>query len=120
MANQFTKQNNQPGRVKYPGPKFKHMTRNYNRSEVLNYFDLSGEHKEDTANVYYLTEEQAEEDLYVLITFKGKTEVIPLSFFERTNGNNFTHGIFTDSYYSGYFLTLSRCGQEAIIAYKYF
>jgi hypothetical protein len=96
------------------------MTRNYNRSEILSYYDLTDEQKQDTANVYYLTDEQAEQDNYVLITFKGKTEAVPLSFFERTEKNNFTHGIFTDTYYSGYFITLSRCNTEAVIAYKYF
>jgi hypothetical protein len=96
------------------------MTRNYNRSEILSYYDLTDEQKLDATDIYFLTDEQAEADSYVLIEFKGKTEAVPLSFFERTDGNNFTHGVFTDSYYSGYFITLSRCNTEAVIAYKYF
>jgi hypothetical protein len=96
------------------------MTRNYNRSKVLNYFDLSDEQKEDAVNIYCLTYEQAEGDLYVISKFKGKDEALPMSLFLRTYGNNFTHGVFSDSYFSGYCLTLSRCNTEAVIAYKYF
>lgn len=57
---------------------------------------------------------------YVISKFRDRKEAIPVSLFMRTDGNNFTHGIHSDSAFSGYFITLSRCGQEAVIAYKYF
>jgi hypothetical protein len=96
------------------------MTRNYNRSEVLNYFDLSDEQKKEVFDNYFSTIEEAEEDFYVISEFKDKEEAIPLSCFLKTHQNNFTHGIYSDSYFSGYFLTFSKCNTEAVIAYKYF
>jgi hypothetical protein len=51
---------------------------------------------------------------------KDRTEILPLCMFIKTDKNNFTHGIFGTSYFSGYFITLNKSNDEAVISYKYF
>jgi hypothetical protein len=96
------------------------MTRNYTRSEIYNFYDLSEDLQSEVINNYYESEEQASEDNFVIIKFKGEKEALPLSQFLRTENNNFTHGVYSQSYFSGYFLTLSRFGESCVVAYKYF
>ena len=91
------------------------MTRNYQRSEIYSFFDLSEEQVKNVLD-YYNNEKEAQEDSFVILN----NETLPLSQFMRTYNNKFTHGIFSDSYFSGYFITLSEDCQEAVIAYKYF
>ena len=91
------------------------MTRNYQRSEIYSFFDLSEEQVKNILD-YYNNEEEAQEDSFVILN----NEPLPLSQFMRTTNNKFTHGIFSDSYFSGYFITLSEDCQKAVIAYKYF
>jgi hypothetical protein len=91
------------------------MTRNYNRSEIYSFSDLP-----DSLKTYAIRDfDVTEEDTFVIHSFKGWDTAIPLSMFMRTN-RNFTHGVFADSYFSGYYVTLSRDNSEAVIAYKYF
>ena len=96
------------------------MTRNYNRSEIFNFFELSEEMQKKVISDFSFEESEAQEDSYVISKFKDKKTALPLSMFMRTDGNNFTHAIYGESYFSAYYLTLSRCGSEAVIAYKYF
>ena len=96
------------------------MTRNYNRSNILNYFELTEMQQNEVISDFCIEPQQAEEDIFVISKFKDKETVLPLSLFIRTNKNNFTHGIYSDSYFSCYCLTLSKCNSEAVIAYKYF
>lgn len=63
---------------------------------------------------------EAEEKSYVILKEDEEETALPLDMFIRTEKNNFTHGIYGLSYFSGYYLTLSRCGTEGVIAYKYF
>lgn len=91
------------------------MTRNYERSNIYSFFELSEEQVKNVLD-YYNNEEEAQEDSFVILN----KEPLPLSQFMRTYNNKFTHGIFSDSYFSGYFITLSEDCQEAVIAYKYF
>jgi hypothetical protein len=95
------------------------MTRNYNRSGILNFFELSEEMQGEVLSDFNFEESEAHETSYVISKFKDKKTALPLSMFMRTDGN-FTHGVYGESYFSAYYLTLSRCGSEAIIAYKYF
>jgi len=95
------------------------MTRNYNRTEILSFFELSEREQAEVLNNFSLEISDAECTQYAIIEESGKSTAIPLNMFMRTN-SNFTHGIFSDSYFSGYFLTLSKCGTQAVIAYKYF
>jgi hypothetical protein len=96
------------------------MTRNYNRSLILSYFELKEEQQIEVLTDFCFERSNAEQDSYIISEFKGEKTAVPLSLFMRTDNNNFTHGIFSDSYFSGYFITLSRCNTEAVIAYKYF
>lgn len=94
------------------------MTKNYNRSNIYCFFELS-KHSQDEI-LQDITIEDAENTQYVILEEDGEETALPLDMFTRTEKNNFTHGIFSLSYFSGYFLTLSRCGTQAVIAYKYF
>jgi hypothetical protein len=96
------------------------MTSNYTRSEIYSYYDLSEDLQREVIDNYYESQEQASEDNFVIIKFKGEKEVLPLSQFIKTDNNNFTHGVYSQSYFSGYFLTLSKCGESCVVAYKYF
>ena len=91
------------------------MTRNYNRTNFYLFFQLSEMQQTEVLN--YLSPEEIENTLYAIDEENDKA--IPLSAFVRTDGN-FTHGIFSDSYFSGYFLTFSKCGTSGVLAYKYF
>jgi hypothetical protein len=95
------------------------MTRNYNRTEILSFFELSEREQSEVLNDFSMEISDAEDTQYAIIEESVKSTAIPLNMFMRTN-SNFTHGIFSDSYFSGYFLTLSRCGTQGVIAYKYF
>lgn len=94
------------------------MTRNYNRTGIYSFYDLP-QYLQDEI-LQDITIEDAENTQYVILEEDGEETALPLDMFTRTEKNNFTHGIFSLSYFSGYFLTLSRCGTQAVIAYKYF
>jgi hypothetical protein len=96
------------------------MTRNYNRSYLFSFNELSDDQQRDVMRNYFDELSDAHSTQYVISKFKDQKEAVPLCLFMRTDGNNFTHGIHADSFFSGYYITLSRCGQEAVIAYKYF
>lgn len=96
------------------------MTRNYSRSGIFSFSELDENLQMDVKSNFCFEDSDAHSTNYVLIEFEGEKEALPLSMFMRTNNNNFTHGIFSLSYFSGYFLTLSRCNTEAVISYKYF
>lgn len=92
------------------------MTRIYNRSEVLNFFDLNADQQKQIFNDYSYSEKQAEEDQYVEL----EKEVLPLSMFMLTNNSKFWDGIYSTSVWSAYFIKVSRCGTMAVIADRYF
>jgi hypothetical protein len=94
------------------------MTRNYNRSHIFNFNELPEQLQAE------ILEDREESDAhstsYVIIKEDDEKIPLPLDMFMRTDRNNFTHGIYGMSYFSGYYLTLSKCGTEGVIAYKYF
>ena len=93
------------------------MTRNYNRTGIFNFFELSQYLQAEILQDMEIAE--AEEKSFVILKEDEEETALPLDMFMRADGN-FTHGIFSLSYFSGYYLTLSRCGTEGVIAYKYF
>lgn len=100
------------------------MTRNYNRSEIYNFWDLLESQQEQVKNDFCLDEEACLSDNFfksVYLAPNGKIyiTILPASRFIKINGK-FTHGIYADSAFSGYFVTISKCNTEAVIAYKYF
>lgn len=96
------------------------MTRNYNRSCLYSFEELTNDQQNQVLSNYFSDMSEAMEDQFVISELENREEVIPLSMFIKTNGNKFSHGIFSDSYFSGYFITLNRFCDEAVIAYKYF
>ena len=97
------------------------MTTTYNRSEIITYFELSDEQKKEVLDLYFSEESEAEEAFFVMFDHKKEGETaLPLSMFMKTDKNNFTHGIYSTSAFDGYFITLSRSNDCAVIAHKYF
>ena len=94
------------------------MTRNYNRSHIFNFNELPDNLQAE------ILEDREESDAhstsYVILKEGNDKTALPLDMFMRTEKNNFTHGIYGLSYFSGYYLTFSRCNTEAVISYKYF
>jgi hypothetical protein len=93
------------------------MTRNYNRSHIFSFNELPDNLQAEILEDRELSD--AHSTSYVILKEDGEKTALPLDMFMRTD-SNFTHGIYSDSYFSGYFVTLSRCNSEAVIAYKYF
>lgn len=105
------------------------MTSKYTRSEIYNYCELpEAEQQRQEKEMDYLTPEELDGETFVKDPC-SETQFLPLSIFERTNGNpwraserenKFTHGIFGLTYFSCYTITLNRSNDEATVAYKYF
>jgi len=93
------------------------MTKAYNRSHIFNFNELpenlQAEILEDRE------ESDAHSTSYVILKEGSDKTALPLDMFMRAD-SNFTHGIYGLSYFSGYYITLSRCNTEAVISYKYF
>jgi hypothetical protein len=97
------------------------MTSVYNRSRIYNFNELSDKEQEEVKNTYSFEESDAQGTMYVKLKMKDRTEILPLCMFIKTDYKNiFTHGIFGTSYFSGYFITLNKTNNEAVIAYKHF
>lgn len=94
------------------------MTRNYNRTGIFNFNELPQYLQAEILQDMELSD--AHGTSYVILKEDGEKTALPLNMFERTEKNNFTHAIFGLSYFSGYYLTISRCGTQATIAYKHF
>lgn len=93
------------------------MTKSYNRTAIFNFNELPVNLQSEILE--YMELSDAHSTGYVILKEKEEKTAIPLSMFIRTNNNNFTHAVYGLSYFSCYCLTLSRCGTEAVIAYKY-
>lgn len=94
------------------------MTRNYNRTGIFNFNELPENLQAEI--LQDMEESDAQSTSYVIIKEDDEKIPLPLDMFMRTEKNNFTHGIYGMSYFSGYYLTLSKCGTQGTIAYKYF
>jgi len=97
------------------------MNTNYNRSEILNFWDLTEKQQQDVLDCYYQDQSDAENDSFVIFESKNKeyNAALPLSQFMRIDGKSIWNGVFGTSYFSAYFIKLSRCGTAAVIAEKY-
>ncbi len=107
------------------------MTRTYNRSEIYNFFDLSEKQKAYVLDIWHETEEEAQEDSYVILNEayldenKTESEPLPLSQFMRlqmfpTDKKQLWDGSYATSAFSAYFIKLSKCGSMAVVAERYF
>lgn len=98
------------------------MNIKYNRSEILSFFELTEAQKEDVLSCYYNDETEAENDSFVIFEAKRPeyNAALPLSVFMRTDKKSIWDGIFGTSYFSAYFIKLSKCGTGAVVAEKCF
>lgn len=94
------------------------MTRNYNRTLIYSFYDLPENLQEEILQDMEISD--ADSTSYVIVEDDEEKIPLGLDMFIRTEKNNFTHGIYGMSYFSGYYLTISKCGTEGVIAYKYF
>jgi hypothetical protein len=62
MANQFTKQNNKPGRVKYPGHKLKHM-KNLTAQRIYDFLNELIDQGHDLENINILYRYDRDSDI---------------------------------------------------------
>jgi hypothetical protein len=96
------------------------MTSHYNRSKIYSFSELPQHLQEDVDWGYSSIKERLS---YVVFRYEeeGRVEEVALALdmFMKTD-SNFTHGIYSLGYWSGYYLTLSRDNSEAVIAYKHF
>lgn len=93
---------------------------NYTRSQLYNYFDLSAEQQTAIAEQYgyydYVIDNQ-----YVILN----DTALPLFEFVRTDYPNLTNkkpywdGFYGTSYFSAYFIKLSKCGTVAVVAERF-
>ena len=92
----------------------------YNRSEILNFFDLTEKQREDVVSCYYQDESEAENDTFVIFEAKKPeyNAAIPLSQFMRLDRPSIFDGVFGTSYFSAYFIKLSKCGTMAVVCEK--
>jgi len=88
----------------------------YFRSPVLSWFDLSTEDQNEFADQF--TEEEKEGGLFVFDDLRK--ELFSLGNFLIIPKGRRYHGIFGQSYFSAYFVTLSKCSTEAIVSYCYY
>ena len=97
------------------------MRTNYNRSEVVNFYDLTEKQQQDVLDCYYQDQSDAENDSFVIFESKNKeyNAALPLSQFMRIDGKSIWDGVFGTSYFSAYFIKLSKCGSAAVIAEKF-
>jgi hypothetical protein len=63
----------------------------------------------------------SQNDSFVIFESKNKeyNAALPLSQFMRINGKSIWDGVFGTSYFSAYFIKLSKCGSAAVIAEKF-
>lgn len=105
-----------------------HTSSRYNRSAVMNFFELP-ELAQATLNADCTdTEdfERIESDSYVEFKYDNRTEYLSLSNFVRFNSvwmpekNPIWDACAGTSAYSGYFIKLSDCGSEAVVVERYY
>ena len=87
------------------------LTRTYQRSAILSYFDLN---EEQQAIATDQLDEQAEETNYVL----WNNEPLPLSMFIRIDSKLY-HGHYGLSAFSCYFIRINRTNEEATVIYAH-
>ena len=96
------------------------MTSHYNRSKIYSFSELP-QHLQEQVDWEY--GRIKEEFSYVVFKYEeeGRVEEVALALgmFMKAD-SNFTHGIYSLSYWSGYYLTFNRDNSEAVIAYKHF
>ena len=96
------------------------MTTTYNRSQIYQFSELKEQQQQQIINDYGFELSDCHSNSYVIHKGKKFTSALPLGMFMRCDKNKFTHGIYSTSAFDGYFITLNRSNDEAVIAHKYF
>lgn len=92
-------------------------TVNYIRSEIYSFDDLSDHQQQelkDNFDLSYLYECNFVKDPLS----KSGNDFLLLDEFLRIE-NSIFDGIYSTSYFTAYFIKFSKCGESAVIAYKY-
>jgi len=89
-------------------------TPHYNRSYILNFSDLDELQKARVRDLYFEEQSDAYDNSYVLF----KKEPLPLAMFMKID-NSIWHGVYGTSAFSAYFIKLSCCGTEAVVAERF-
>lgn len=99
------------------------MTSMYNRSQVYSFNELTEQQQKEILDVHSFENSDAQQTSYVkfINTKLLNVEFLPLNMFMRVGkNNNFTHGIYSLTAFSGFFITFDRCNEIAVVAYKHF
>jgi len=90
----------------------------YFRSPVLSFWDLSFEDQIKVGQeMDYLSPSELEDQSFVIDS--ERSEIFPISMFMRIDKPGIFCGIYGDTAFSAYFIAISKCGEDAVIAYKY-
>ena len=92
----------------------------YRRSDVLSYHDLTPTQQVNAVSNYFNNDTQAQQEQYVLApdTDHGEHSPLPLCMFMRTKSPVWD-GVYGTSYFSAYFIKLSKCGTQAVVAERF-
>jgi hypothetical protein len=83
----------------------------YFRSPILNWYELSQEQQQE------YPEADFSESSFVFND--QRNYILCLDEFIRIDRPGRFHGVFGQTYFSAYFIHLSKCGSAAVVAYRY-
>lgn len=86
----------------------------YNRSFILNFNDLDDTQQAHIRDIYFEEKSDAFDNSYVLLN----KEPLPLAMFMRIE-NSIWDGVYGTSAFSAYFIKISKCGTEAVVAERF-
>jgi len=90
----------------------------YFRSPVLSFWDLSFDEQIKVGQeMDYLSPSELENESFVIDS--ERSEILPLSMFMRVDKPGIFCGVYGQTAFSAYFIAISKCGEDAVIAYKY-
>jgi hypothetical protein len=91
----------------------------YFRSPVISFWELSNiEKSKIESEMDHLTTDELERESFVQNP-NDKDEILPLSNFMRLTETRIFSGVYGQTAFSAYYIAVSRCGSEAVIAYQY-
>ena len=93
------------------------FVRNYSRSPILSYYDLTLEQQTEIESIYGNDMDSQTEDSYVLFTNRKVEHALPLSMFMKCEG--IFNGYYSLGLWDGYLIKISKSGDEATVVYQY-
>ena len=96
------------------------MTLTYSRSPLLVFTQLSEKQQAEIRKNYFAEDSDCYSTQYAILKgYKEQTIPLPVSMFEPTENNHFTHAILMNGIFMGYYITFAKNWQECIIAKKF-